>query len=424
MEHAAESPSYLEDSLGIAIIGMAARFPGARDVNQFWKNLCAGRETIRSFTDDELRASGVSEAELADPNYVKAAPVLEDIDLFDAPFFDCSPAEATFMDPQQRLLLECAWQALEDAGYTGGRTSDAVGVYAGIKMNTYVADFFIHAGQFGPMDRMQIMLGNGDFSLSTRISYKLNLQGPSYMLQAACSTSLAAVHLACQALLLGECRMALAGAVAIEIPHTVGYYHQYGGPASPDGHCRPFDAQAQGTVFGSGIGMVVLKRLGDALADGDRIDAVIRGTAVNNDGAVKASFTAPSVEGQTNVIMEALACANVSADSISYIEGHGTATPLGDPIEIMALTKAFRASTNRKGFCRIGSVKGNFGHLDAAAGIAGLIKTVLALKHKQIPPSLHYETPNPQIDFDNSPFVVNTELTEWSGGTLPRRAGV
>jgi acyl transferase domain-containing protein/acyl carrier protein len=424
MEYAAQQQHDLEGSLGIAIIGMAARLPGAKDIAAFWENLCAGRETIHFFTDEELRQAGVTQAELEHPSYVKAAPILDDIDQFDAAFFDYSPIEATFMDPQQRLLLECAWQALEDAGYTGERGSDSVGVYAGIKMNTYVADFFANPQLFGPEDRMQILMGNGDFSLSTRISYKLNLKGPSYMLQTACSTSLAAVHLACQALLLDECRMALAGAVAVDIPHHVGYYHQYGGPASSDGHCRPFDAAAEGTVFGSGVGVVVLKRLADALADGDRVYAVIRGTAVNNDGAVKASFTAPSVEGQTKVIMEALACANLDADSISYIEAHGTATPLGDPIEITALTNACRAGTQRRGFCRIGSVKGNFGHLDATAGLAGLIKTVLALQHKQIPASLHFHAPNPQIDFDNSPFVVNTELTDWTDVPLPRRAGV
>ncbi|HLF29284.1 MAG TPA: SDR family NAD(P)-dependent oxidoreductase [Anaerolineae bacterium] len=423
MEHSAERQDPFAGSLGIALIGMAARFPGANDIDEFWANLCAGKETIHCFSDEELKAAGVAPAELTYPDYVKAAPMLKDIELFDAAFFDYTPVEATFMDPQQRLLLECAWQALEDAGYTGERASDAIGVFAGIKMNTYVGEFFAHPERFRPEDKMQILMGNGDFALSTRISYKLNLKGPSYMLQTACSTSLAGLHLACQSLLLDECRMALVGATAVEVPHHAGYYYQYGGPASPDGHCRPFDARAQGTVFGSGVGMVVLKRLDDALADGDHIYAVIRGTAVNNDGAVKASFTAPGVEGQTQVILEALACANVDADSISYVEAHGTATPLGDPIEMLALTNAFRAGTARKGFCRVGSVKGNVGHLDATAGLAGLIKTVLALQHKQIPPSLYFERANPQIDFENSPFVVNTQLTEWAG-PLPRRAGV
>lgn len=424
MHDSRESSDYLDGSLGVAIIGMAARFPGAGNVTAFWENLCAGKETIHFFTDEELKEAGVAQADLDDQNYVKAAPILEDIDLFDAAFFEYKPIEATYMDPQHRILMECAWQALEDAGYTGKRTSDAIGVYMGIKMNTYVGDFFANADLFDAVDKMHIMIGNAEFSLGTRISYKFNLKGPSYMLQTGCSTSLAAVHLACQALLLDECRMALAGAVAIEIPHHVGYHYQLGGPASPDGHCRPFDAQSQGTVFGSGVGVVALKLLEDALVDGDHIYAVIRGTAVNNDGRVKASFTAPSVEGQTNVILEALACANVDADTISYIETHGTGTPLGDPIEMTALNNAFRAATNHTNFCRIGSVKGNVGHLDAVAGMAGLIKTVLALKYKKIPPSINFESPNPEIEFDNSPFSVNTKLVDWENVPLPRRAGV
>lgn len=403
----------------MAIIGMAGRFPGAKDIDEFWENLCAGAETVHFFTDEELKAAGVTQAELDNPNYVKAAPILEDIEFFDASFFDYTPMEASVMDPQHRLLLECAWQALENAGYAGERNTDSIGIYAGSRINTYIENFFGHSDFMGAQGRSQIMLGNAEFALCTRISYKLNLKGPSYMVQTACSTSLTAVHLACQALLLDECRMALAGGVAIEVPHRVGYHHQYGGIVSPDGHCRSFDARAQGSVFGSGVGLVVLKRLDDALADRDTIHAVIKGTAVNNDGAVKASFTAPSVEAQTEVIMEALACSGVAVDSISYVEAHGSATPLGDPIEILALTNAFRAGTDKTGFCRIGSVKSNVGHLDAAAGIASLIKTVLALKHKMIPPSLHFEQPNPEIDFTNSPFSVNTELTEWkTDGTL------
>lgn len=419
-----ETDDYFDGSLGIAIIGMAGRFPGAKDIDEFWENLYAGAETVHFFTDEELKAAGVTQAELDNPNYVKAAPILEDIEFFDASFFDYTPMEASVMDPQQRLLLECAWQSLEHAGYAGERDTDSIGVYAGSRINTYIENFFGHSDFMGAQGRSQIMLGNAEFALCTRISYKLNLKGPSYMVQTACSTSLAAVHLACQALLLDECRMALAGGVAIEVPHRVGYYHQYGGIVSPDGHCRSFDARAQGSVFGSGVGLVVLKRLDDALADGDTIYAVIKGTAVNNDGAVKASFTAPSVEAQTEVIMEALACSGVAVDSISYVEAHGSATSLGDPIEILALTNAFRAGTDKTGFCRIGSVKSNVGHLDAAAGIASLIKTVLALKHKMIPPSLHFEQPNPEIDFASSPFLVNTELTEWQTDGTPCRAGV
>ena len=419
-----DTPDNFDESLNIAIIGMSGRFPGAADIDEFWKNLCAGVETVRTLSDDELKKAGVSQAELDDPDYVKVAATLEDIDLFDAAFFDYSPVEASIMDPQQRILLECAWQALENAGYAPGADAGRIGVFAGAKMNSYIAQLFSNPAFMASQDRLQIALGNDSSSLSTRISYKLNLTGPSYMLQTACSTSLVAVHLACQSLLLDECRLALAGAAAIDVPQNVGYRYQYGSILSPDGHCRPFDAKAQGTVFGSGVGFVVLKRLQDALEDGDTIHAVVKGTATNNDGAEKASFTAPSVEGQTDVIIDALACSGVDVDTISYVETHGTGTYIGDPIEIMALTNAFRAGTDKRAFCRIGSVKGNVGHLDAAAGMASLVKTIMALKHKTIPPSLYFEQPNPEIDFANSPFVVNTQLTEWKANGRPRRAGV
>ncbi len=412
-------------SLGMAVIGMAARFPGADDIDQFWENLRDGKESIHFFTPEELKTAGVTQVELDDPHYVKAAPLLKGIDFFDAAFFDYTPIEANLMDPQQRLLLECAWQALEHAGYAGEHTLGTTGIFVGAKLNTYMVNFLVDREfMASPQNRLQVMLGNADFGLATRIAYKLNLTGPCYMLQTACSTSLAAIHLACQSLMLDECRMALAGGVAIEVPHSVGYWYQYGGLTSPDGHCRSFDAKAQGSVFGSGVGVVVLKRLDDALADGDTIYAVVKGTAVNNDGALKASFTAPSVIGQKGVIQEALACSGVEVDSISYMEAHGSATPLGDPIEVTALTNAFRAGTNQKAFCRLGAVKSNIGHLDAAAGVASFIKTVQALRHKLIPPSLHFEQPNPEIDFANSPFFVNTELTEWKTNGIPRRAGI
>jgi len=425
MDDAKEVKDNFDQGLNIAIIGMAGRFPGAKDIDEFWENLCAGLETIRPVSDDELLASGISSAEFDDPDYVKVAAALDGVDLFDANFFGYTPLEATTMDPQQRLLLETAWQALEHAGYAPGTGAGPVGVFAGAKMNSYIAHLFSNTKFMATQDRLQLALGNDSASLSTRISYKLNLTGPSYMLQAACSTSLVAVHLACQSLLFGECRLALAGGAAIDVPQKAGYRYQYGSILSPDGHCRPFDAQAQGTVFGSGVGFVVLKRMEDALEDGDTIYAVVKGTATNNDGSQKASFTAPSVEGQTDVIIDALACSGVDVDSISYVETHGTGTALGDPIEIMALTNAFRAGTAKKGFCRIGSVKGNIGHLDAAAGMASLVKTVMALQHKMLPPSLHFEKPNPEIDFPNSPFVVNTGLSEWkAAGAEPLRAGV
>ena len=407
----------------IAIIGLSLRFPGANDPDTFWQNLVNGVDSITFFTNEQLLASGVSQAQISDPSYVKASPVLDDVKSFDADFFGYSPLEAEIMDPQQRLLLECAYAALEHAGYTPEQAG-AVGVYVGCKPNTYLYHLASNTQVLNSLDPLHIALGNDAAFLSSRISYKLNLRGPSYTVESACSTSLVAVHLACQSLLIDECRIALAGASSLNIPQTIGYTYQPGGVFSPDGHCRPFDAQAQGTLFGSGVGLVVLKRLDDALADGDTIHAVIKGSAINNDGAAKASFTAPSVEGQTELILDVLAISDVEAESISYIEAHGTGTPLGDPIEVLALSNAFRTSTKKTGFCAVGSVKSNIGHLDAAAGIAGLIKTTLALTHELLPPSLHFEQPNPKIDFAASPFFVNDRLRPWPRTGSPRRAGV
>ena len=408
----------------IAVIGMACRFPGARNPVEFWSNLCNGVESISFLSDEELLSERISPELLNNPNYIKAASILDDFDKFDAAFFGYTPKEAELMDPQHRLFLECAWEALEDAGYNPESYKGSVGVYGGAKTDTYLFNISSNRELLKSLDAFQIALGNDLGCLSTRVSYKLDLKGPSYAVHTACSTSLVAVHLACQSLLIDECRMALAGGVTVNVPHRVGYLYQPGGIMSPDGHCRAFDAKAGGTVFGSGVGVVALKRLEDAISDRDQIYAVIKGSATNNDGSKKASYTAPGVEGQTRVIMEALAVAGVNADSISYIETHGTGTSLGDPIEVLALTGAFRASTSRNGFCAIGSVKSNLGHLDSAAGISSLIKTVLALKHGKLPPSLHYEQPNPKIDFDNSPFYVNTELTEWRTNGIPRHAGV
>ena len=407
----------------IAIIGLACRFPGARDSRSFWSNLRQGVESLSHLSDGELLRQGVDPALLRRPNYVRAAQVVEDIDCFDAGFFGYNAIEARLMDPQQRLFLECCWHAMEDAGYDPAHTRERTGVYAGSKTNTYLYHLASNPELLRTVNFLQLVLTGDQALLSTRISYKLNLRGPSYAVQTACSSSLVAVHLACQSLLIDECRMALAGGVAIMVPHRVGYLYEEGNILSPDGRCRPFDAKAQGTVFGSGVGVVALKRLEDALADGDHVYAVIRGSATNNDGAEKASFTAPSVEGQAAVILEALAAADVEADSISYVEAHGTGTPLGDPIEILALTQAYRASTDRRPFCALGSVKSNVGHLDAAAGMASLIKTVLALDHAEIPPTLHYEAPNPGIDFAGSPFYVADRLSPWRGEG-PRRAGV
>jgi len=409
----------------IAVIGMAGRFPGARDLEQFWRNLCDGVESIRFFSDEELRAKGVAAEILADPNYVKAEAVLDDIEMFDALFFGFTPREASLIDPQHRLFLEHAWEALENAGYAAGERICRTGIYAGESINSYLLSNLLpnrelmeSAGGF------QVVITNDRDYLATQVAYKLNLTGPALSIQTACSTSLVAVHLACQGLLNRECDMALAGGVSVGVPHGEGAFHQEGGIISADGHCRAFDAQARGTVKGSGVGVVVLKRLEDALRDGDTIHAIIKGTAINNDGSLKVGFTAPGIEGQASVIEEALSLAEIDPRTVTYVETHGTGTALGDPIEVAALTQAFRAQTEAKNYCAIGSVKTNIGHTDSAAGVAGLIKAVLALEHQQLPPSLNFTRANPNIDFAESPFFVNTKLTEWPTNGTPRRAGV
>lgn len=407
----------------IAVIGMAGRFPGARNLAEFWAHLRDGVESLTRISDDDLRAAGIERETFADPAYVRVRPLLEDIDLFDAAFFGYSPREAAIMDPQHRLFLETAWQTLEDAGYDPLQYDGTIGVFGGSNFSSYLLNV-LGDGPDDGVDTVDAGLGNDRDSLTTKVSYKLNLKGPSFALQTFCSTSLVAVHLAAQSLRNNECDMALAGGVNIRIPQRVGYRFEEGGQESPDGHTRTFDAKARGTVFGDGVGMVLLKRFEDALADGDCIRAVIRGSAINNDGSVKVSYTAPSVEGQAEVVAVALADAAVDASTIDYVEAHGTATELGDPIEVAALTKAFRLSTDAKGYCALGSLKTNVGHLDRAAGVAGLIKTVLAIEHGAIPPTLHFDSPNPKIDLENSPFVVNTRLREWPSSGRPRRAGV
>ncbi|MBW4447035.1 MAG: acyltransferase domain-containing protein [Spirirestis rafaelensis WJT71-NPBG6] len=416
----------LSDKDQIAIVGMAGRFPGANNVDKFWQNIRDGVESISFFTDEEILSAGVNPALLNDPSYVKAQGVLENIELFDAAFFGFSPREAEITDPQQRLFIECVWEALENAGYSSQTYDGQIGVFAGVAASNYLlSNLYSNRELIESADNFQILLGNDKDFLSTHISYKLNLRGPSINIQTACSTSLVTVHLACQSLLNGESDIALAGGVSIRVPQKTGYYYQEGGIKSPDGHCRAFDAKAKGTNDGNGLGVVVLKRLDDAITDGDFIHAIIKGSAINNDGSLKVGYTAPSVNGQREVILEALALAGVEPETIAYIETHGTGTQLGDPIEIKALTQAFRASTDKKGFCAIASVKTNIGHLDTAAGVTGLIKTVQVLKHQQIPSSLHFQEPNPQIDFANSPFYVNTKLSEWkTHNSIPRRAGV
>jgi len=414
---------HIRDS-DIAIIGMTGRFPGAANVESFWNNLRDGVESISQFSNEELLVAGITPEILSQPNYVKANGLLENVDLFDANFFGFTAKEAEIVDPQHRLFLECAWEVLENAGYDPETYQGAIGVYAGTGANSYLYNNLVPMMQnLDETVAFQVFLGNDKDFVATRTSYKLNLKGPSINVSTACSTSLVTVHLASQSLLSGECDMVLVGGVSVRVPQKTGYLYQQGMIYSPDGHCRAFDAQSQGTIGGNGVGVIVLKRLTDAIADGDYIHAVIKGSAINNDGAMKVGYAAPSVEGQAAVIAEAQAIAEVDAETITYVEAHGTATDLGDPIEIAALTKAFQQSTDQKGFCAIGSLKTNIGHLDAAAGIAGVIKTVQSLKHKQIPPSLHFETPNPKIDFANSPFYVNSQLSDWQS-TSPRRAGV
>ncbi len=421
---AARASSLARPDRHVAVIGMAGRFPGAASVAELWRNLCGGVESISFFTADELAAAGVDPRLLADPRYVRARGVIAGADLFDAAFFGYTPREAEAMDPQHRLFLECAWGALEDAGYVPGAAAGSIGLYAGAGFGGYLANLASRPELLAAMGEFQALIGNDKDFLPTRVSYKLDLKGPSVSVQTACSTSLVAVHLACQSLVHGECDMALAGGVSVRVPLAAGYLYQEGGIVSPDGHCRAFSADARGTVGGSGAGVVVLKPLDRALADGDSIYAVIRGSAVNNDGAAKVGYTAPSVEGQAAVIAEAQAMAEVEPETIGYVEAHGTGTALGDPVEIAALAQVFRGGGDRRGTCAIGSVKTNLGHLDAAAGVAGLIKTALALHDRVLPPSLHCERTNPEIDFAATPFAVHGALRDWPANGSPRRAGV
>jgi len=427
----AEYPSETSASnSAVAIIGMTGRFPGAESVEDFWKNLCDGVESITFFDRSELEPS---EQLIAAQNegYVAARPLLKNPDMFDAEFFGVYPKEAAQMDPQHRILLECAWEVLERAGYDPAHTRESVGVFAGCSMNTYfmrnlagersfIEDF---TGNY-QVGNYATMMGNDKDFLPTRISYKLNLRGPSMSVQSACSTALVAVAQACQSLLTQGCDMALAGAVSVTFPMHRGYIAQEGGLASMDGHCRPFDEQASGTVFGHGAGILLLKRLDDAVADGDQVLAVIRGFALNNDGSMKVGYTAPSVEGQAQVIARAQKMAGVSADSISYIEAHGTGTPLGDPIEVAALTRSFRSTTSAQHFCSLGTAKANVGHLDVAAGATGLIKTVLQIENRTIPGLLHFNKPNPHLNLEGSPFFIDRETRKWESHGSPLRAGV
>ena len=416
---------------GIAVIGMAGRFPGADSVGEFWENLCSGKESIATLSEEELTAAGVSAATLADPTYVRRAALLNGIDEFDPEYFGMNPYTARMMDPQQRLFLQTAWHALEDSGYDPAGYDGSIGVFASSTASGYLMDNLMShrdtkklVSEGITVEMFNLVLLNDKDHLATRVSHELNLRGPSLSVQTACSSSLVAVHLACQSLLSGECDMALTGAAAIRVPHHVGYTYEPGAMVSPSGHCRPFDVNSDGTIFGSGVAALILKPLQAALDDGDRIHAVIRGSAINNDGALKMTYAAPAVAGQAEVIAEAQAVADVDPATIGYVETHGTGTPLGDPIEIEALRQAFEASgTERAAPCVLGSVKSNIGHLDAASGVAGLVKTILCLKNKAIPATVHYTAPNPELHLENTPFVVAKALTPWESDG-PRRAGV
>lgn len=410
----------------IAIIGLAGRFPGAKNVDEFWKNLCEGKETTSFFTKDELRAAGVSEELINDPNYIRASPTLDQVEMFDAEFFGYSRREAEFMDPQQRILLETAWTTMENAGYSTQAYKGSIGMFAGA--GGVVTSYLLHclqshpeiAGKTGNFQH----LGNDKDFLATKVSYKLNLRGPSINIQSACSTSLVAVHMACQSVLSGECDMAMAGGISVRVPQKNGYIRNEGDIYSKDGHCRAFDADASGIVFGSGAGLVMVKRLEDAFADNDHIYAVIKGSAINNDGGVKMSYTASSATGQVRCMTEALTLSGIDPATIQYVEAHGTGTAMGDPVEVAALTQTFRKWTEISSYCALASVKSNLGHLDVAAGITSLIKVVLSLYNKKIPPTINFSTPNPKIDFAKTPFFVNQELKNWDFSSHPRRAAI
>ncbi len=409
----------------IAVVGLSCRVPGARDQREFWQNLKSGTESVSFFSREEQLAAGVPEHKVDDPAFVAAAPMLDDVGYFDASFFGMTSREAQLTDPQHRLFLELAHTALEDAGYDPARYDGEIGVYGGTGADDYMWEHIKRNQRLlSGAGLLSMNVGNNPDYLATLVSYKLNLRGPSFTLHTACSTSLVATHLAAEALRNGECDMALAGGVCIELPHGHGYIHHDGGITSPDGHCRPFDAKAAGTMWGSGAGVAVLKRLPDAIADGDHIHGLILGNAINNDGSAKVGFTAPSAEGQAEVVAQALGLAAVDPRTITYVEAHGTGTGLGDPIEVSALSRAYGTDTEDTGWCGIGSVKSNIGHLSQAAGIVGVIKTLLAMKHRLIPPTINFDEPNPAIDFDTSPFYVAASLSTWEPDGVPRRAGV
>ena len=404
----------------IAVVGIAGRFAGADDLDSYWRTIADGVTSVREMTTDELLAAGEDPERLVDPAYVRHYGKLDRPEWFDAEFFGYAPVDAMLSDPQHRIFLETCWQAMEDAGYPPSATDSVVGVYGGCGQSRYWSVVGQHRDRFAGLDDVRMAMVAGADHLCLRVSHKLGLTGPSMTVLSTCSTALVAVHQACQALLFGDCDMALAGGVSVRVPARGGLARS-GSVLSPDGVCRAFDAKANGTVFGDGAGVVLLKRYDDAVDDGDHIHAVIRGSAVNNDGPDRVGYGAPGVSGQTKVIRSALAAAEVAAETIDYVESHGTGTQVGDPIEVAALTKAFAGST---GTTVLGTVKPNIGHTDAAAGIAGLLKVILALRHRVLPPSIHFEQPNPAIDFSAGPFTVQTRATPWPDRGRPRRAGI
>lgn len=413
------------ESKNIAIIGMSGRFPGAADISVFWKNILNGEESITTFSDDELKRFGVPEALINNPKYIKRSPVLDGSDKFDAGFFSYTPREAEKIDPQQRIFLECAWDVFEDAGYIPDQYKGPVSVFAGCGMNNYLLKNVLARPELmESILNFQTFIGNDKDFLSTRVSYKLGLKGPSITVQSACSTSLVAIQLACQSLLAHQSDLAIGGGVSLQTPRLKGYLHTEGEIFSVDGHCRPFSNDASGTILGEGVGVVLLKRLDDAIRDNDHIYAVIKGAALNNDGHIKVGYTAPGVQGQADVIAMAQEQSHVHPESIGYIEAHGTGTPMGDPIEVAALTKVFRKKTNKRSYCAIGSLKSNIGHLDVAAGVAGLIKASLMVKYGMLPPTLNVKEVNPELNISESPFYVNDTLRKWDTTLSPRRAGV
>lgn len=414
-----------EQAHWVAIVGLAGRFAGSDNIEAFWSNLCAGRSGLRQFSREELLARGIPEAHLEHPDFVAAGAQFDGIDLFDAAFFDYTPREAEVCGPQQRHLLECAHRALEDAGCAPDKLPGRIGTFVGVGQSNYLlVNLATHPELAQTVGARTVQFGNDNTFAATQIAYRLDLRGPAIGIATACSTSLVAVHLASRSLLAGECDAAIAGGAQVSIEHDRGYQYHEGGIHSPDGHCRTFDAEAQGTVSGNGAAVVVLRRLADAVADGDRIYAVLRGSALSNDGNDKVGYAAPSISGQSHAIAQAQAMAGVHADEVGYVEAHGTATPLGDPIEIAALTQAFRTRTQRRQFCAIGSLKSNLGHMGAAAGVGALIKTTLAIHHGKIPPSLDFKSPNPALGIEQSPFFVNTSLRDWSEPLARRIAGV